>query len=83
MTNYHGNSQLYHLECFARVFDTPELGTCDSRQWEVLQDFQGGMDRSAKLVKTTVKVVLEISGDGMQGMFAVGEPGKMGAVKGH
>lgn len=36
-----------------------------------------------KLVKTTVKVVLEISGEGMQGMFAVGEPGKMGAVKGH
>lgn len=36
-----------------------------------------------KLVKTTVKVLVEISGDGMQGMLTVGEPGKMEAVKGH
>ena len=34
-----------------------------------------------KLVKTTVKVMLEFSGDSMQGTFAVGEPGKMGAVE--
>lgn len=34
-----------------------------------------------KLVKTIVKVVLEISGDGMQGTFAVGEPGRMGAME--
>lgn len=32
-------------------------------------------------MKTTIQVVLEIGGDGMQATFTMGQPGKMGAVE--
>lgn len=90
-----GNSYLYHSECFARTFDTPEFflsfklptdGECrwDSRQWGPFHISKGERIKVLKfdrLMKTTIKVVLEISGYGMQATFTMGQPGKMGAVE--
>lgn len=89
-----GNSHLNHYKCFARAFDTSEFFLSFKLRMKNVNVILGN-ERSFKIsklgsvevlkfhksMKTTVRVVLEIRGDGMQVTFAVGEPGKMGAME--